>query len=216
VSKVWRTAAGAALAALGLFGVVHAARASAAQALYHRARHGAASGDLPRGLRLAERAYRFYPYHYYLCIWACRSAYEAAAAAGASDAEGWRAAAGRWCERGLALNPYKRQLRLIRARIIARASPADAARYWEEYLSWHFWDQENHVAMVEFYAKAGRLHEAMEQLKWLKGADAEARARAALRRVWQAEMDMGGTNGVAAGDAGLIPDAPRPQENSIR
>ena len=205
-----------ALTAFSLLGVLHGARASAAQALYHRVRYGAASGDLHRGLRLAEWAYRLDPHHYYLCIWACRSAYETAVTVGGPDAEGWRAAAGRWCERGLALNPYKRQLRLIRARFIARASPADAARYWEEYLAWHFWDRENHAAMVEFYAKAGRLHEAMEQLTWLKGADAEARARAALRRVWQAEMDMGGTNGVAAGDAGLIPDAPRPQENSIR
>lgn len=173
---------------VALAGVVHSARATVAYTLYHRAKYGSARHDVPAILRLAERAHRLYRRNYYLCILAAEQANYAGVVADGADADRMLAVARFWIARGLDLNPYKRQLCLLNARLKAEDSPGDAVEFWAQYVDWHFWDPYNHAVLVELHAGAGQYAQAMSELKWVRGTVHFADAHRKLSEAWAREM----------------------------
>lgn len=170
----------------GGWGTVHAVRVAAAQVLYHAVKYGTQT-DADELLRLAEQAYRLYPFHYWLCAWAGELAYERRMAADGSEQARRVAAAETWCQRGLQVNPYLLELRELKARLLARKSPAAAAAYWREYVDWHFWFPDNHAFLAELYAEAGDFDLALEELKWAQRSSLYETARCRVLEKWEAE-----------------------------
>lgn len=179
---------GVVLLAVSFYGVVHAARASLAHAMYHQAQYGSAR-DNPTGIfRRCENAYRLYPYNYYFCIWTAEKAYYTRFDVGKEGTERRLRIARRWCDAGLELNFYKSQLRLLKTRLLERNSVADAIKYWEEYVEWQFWEPYNHAVLVEMHATAGDFSKALTSLTWVEGSKHYAEASGKLRKAWQREM----------------------------
>jgi len=175
---------GAALASLSLLGMWHGARAALAFAGYHHARYSSARSAIPREVSVrCSAAYRLYPHNYYFCVWTAEKLYYEGDAAGA-DAEAVRV----WCDRGLDLNPHKRQLQLLKAHLLAEESPALAVEWWERYLDWQFWEPFNHVAMVHFCAQAGDFAKGREALRWASPSPHYEEARKAFQEAWQREL----------------------------
>jgi hypothetical protein len=165
---------GLALMALSVWGVAYAGRATWAYRLYHEAKYGQARANPQRILFLCERAWRQYPWSYHLCAFA------------AETADGLGADLARvWCERGLKLNPYRIQLRVLKTRRLARESLPAAVAYWEQHVQWQFWDHWNHAALVELYAGVGAYERALAELEWVKGSPYYAVARERLLGTWR-------------------------------
>ena len=174
---------------IALAGLFQSTRAALAYTLYRKAKYGAAADDPVRVLKLSERSHGLYPYNYYLCIHAAETAYHAGLSR-EDEAERGRLlrSADYWCRRGLQLNPHKRALHLLRSRLLARSSPAEAAEWWAAYVDRHFWEPFNHAMLVEFRAQAGQFDKALESLEWVKGSAHYDRASEALQQAWRREM----------------------------
>jgi len=183
-----------ALLAVCAAGIVHGSRAAAAQWMYERAKYGADRASLPRVLALCESAQGLYPLNYYFCLWAAEQAYYASGAAGREAA---RAAADRWCERGIALNPYNRELQIIRVRLWQERSPGLAAAQWARYVDWQFWDPYNHALLAELYAEAGEIEQALAELEWGRRSPYCAVARGRLLEAWEREKQFTAAGGTA-------------------
>ena len=147
--RTWQTCGGAVLLALSVFGVYYGAKASLAQYAYYRAKYGDARGDVDSIARLCEQAHRLYPHNYRFCAWTAASAWKAR---GTGDTPERVATADNWCAVGLAVNPLHRPLRLLRARLLQRQAPGEAAAYWARYVEWHFWEPANHAILAELHA----------------------------------------------------------------
>jgi hypothetical protein len=183
------TGAAAVLLLVSAWGLWRGAHAVPCQVLYHQAKYGAAEHDVDGILDRCERAFALYPHNYYFLIWAAEAAYY-----DRFDEEGVErpervAAAELWCRRGLEATVYSSQLRMLKTRLIERKSLADAILYWEEYVRWHFWSPYNHAVLVELYAKAGRLTDAVASLKWTERSEYHAEARRHLREAWARERE---------------------------
>lgn len=159
-------------------------RAGLAQAMYARAKFGADRCNLRRILALCASANRFYPYNYSFCFWAAEQAFFAS---GSPQDREERALARAWCDRGLAMNPWNRELQILAARLTQRESPARAARQWERYVEWQFWDSYNHALLAELYADAGDIERAWDELEWVKGSRYYENTRTAIRAAWRRE-----------------------------
>ena len=109
---------------------------------------------------------------------------------GGRDAAEFERIARHWCDAGLALNPFKSQLRLLKARLLREESPRAAAAFWAEYVDWDYWNPHNHAMLVEFYCDAGLLERAVEPLLLLKGREYEDEARRTFRDAWLREKTM--------------------------
>jgi hypothetical protein len=179
---------GVCLAVLTAAGLVYALRVAWAQRLYHEAKYGAACADIRQTLRLCEAAHRLYPHNYLFCLWTAERAYTAAlATADAASSVRLMNAARDWCAMGLAINRYNGPLHLLQARLLERTSPAQAAACWAPYVEWQFWEPYNHAVLADFYAKAGEIEKAAEELEWTKGSPHYDWASQALRAAWQRE-----------------------------
>lgn len=179
---------GAILLAVSVLGIVHGIPASTAFVLYYQAKYGSAS-DNPRGIfRRCDRAFRLYPRNYYFAMFTARTAYCSSYDVDGDEAKQRLETASRWCKIGLKLNPYKRETRLVKARLLARDSVRDAIAYWEEYVDWHFWEPYNHSVLVELHARAGNFVKATESLKWVKGSEYYEKASRKLSLARQEEM----------------------------
>lgn len=186
--RVMRVVAGLILLAIAVVGLRHGARAETAQILYFQSKFGAWKDDPDRILAAAERAHASYPRNYLLCALAADTAYHHRFdAAGAERADRLSAAA-RWARTGLALNPHFGPLVYLDVCLAARRSPAEAARQWEAYVDWSFWDVYNQAVLVELYSRAGRYAEAVRALRWLQGSPYEPRARAVVTDAWNDEI----------------------------
>lgn len=168
----------------------HGLRASVASQKYHAAKYGDAKGDVDTVLKLGEEAWTRYRWNYHFCILAAEAAHHAAenttnlqSSAHMKDAERL------WCERGLVLNRHKSQLRILKARSLSETSPLDAARYWEAFVDWDYWDPYHHRVLVEFYAAAGEFERAEECLNVIEGLDHAREAEVALREAWERRQD---------------------------
>lgn len=195
MTRLARVTVGLLLVALAAAGVPYSLRASVSQWTYYRAKYGDWREEPARVLVAAEQAHQAYPWNYNLCIWAAESAYY-----GHWDgALGDRAAAVRlaetWCGRGLALNPYKSQLRLLDVWLTTPHSLPEAIRKWEAYVDWHFWEPYNHAVLVDLYGRDGRYDQAMASLAFVKDRRLEAEARRKLREAWAAEIEAMRTGG---------------------
>ena len=174
-----------------VLGITRGVRASAAYILYHHAHYGKGSLSPSGALSSCGVASRYYPYNYYFAIFAAESAYYKAIEADGEDEKKYLfGAADYWCEKGLFLNPYKSQLRMMRARLIARRDPAGAADYWRDYVEWHYWEPFNHCALAEFYAMAGNFDEAFKALEVIKGREYYEDGLRRINDQWRREMMM--------------------------
>ncbi len=183
--------AGSFLLILSFAGIVHGARAAAAQVIYKSVRYRdetQSRRDPEAAERRAHAAHRLYPYNYYFCIWTAENCWYYRNDETGHEVFERVGLARKWCDRGLELNERKSQLRLLKARLIARTSPAKGAEYWQEYVDWHFWDRYNHAALVELYADAGNLESAMEELKWVKRSKHYKHAGSLLQVAWKREV----------------------------
>ena len=185
-----RIFAGIAAAAL-LAGVVYGMRAAVAHALYYQAKYGAVREHPEAVVRRCAAADNLYSRNYYACETAAKAAYSAYAGGG-RGADRWFPVAGSWCAEGLALNPYRGPLRLLKAFLLAEQSPAEAVDYWSEYVEWNFWVPHNHAILAELQAAAGNFHDAFESLALIRGREPYEAARQAVRDAWRKEMVPGG------------------------
>ena len=180
-------ALGTVLLALSLAGAVYAVGASIAGALSWRAHYGAPKASPEEIAALCGKAFLFYPHNWYFSITAAEATYYGAAEVeGAARAERLRLAQV-WCDRGLAQNPYKSQLRRLKTRLLWEESPTRAIAYWEAYTDWHYWEPYNHATLAELYARAGRFDQAERVLVRIAGRPFYAEGRKAVdkeRRDW--------------------------------
>lgn len=158
------------LAVIGVAGVIHSVRAGVAQWIYFQTKFGTGATASPeRILRWCETAQRLYGANYYVSILAATTAEKAGwDAPDGPGAAAMRTAAEVWCDRGLGQNPYRGELRRLKARILAERDPAAGVRYWTEYLEWDFWNPYHHAVMVDLLIRAGDYERAMQALKWTR------------------------------------------------
>jgi len=164
----------------------HGVRASIASQAYYAAKYGPSKDDVRVVLKLCETTLSYYPWNYHACLLATEKAYVAAGNSTNPREETWlRKQEQIWCDRGLALNHMKSQLRLLKAWALARQSPIEGARYWEEFVDWDYWDEYNHRVLVELYARAGELERADACLDVIVGRAQYREAEDALRVAWE-------------------------------
>jgi len=196
--------AGMLLAAVGAAGTLHGLRAAAAQILYHQAKFGSARDNPRRILRRCEAAHRLYPFNYRFCGWAAEEAYYHPSPV--------PAAAAHWCDAGLRLNPYVRDLQVLKTRLLAERSLPRAIEHWEAYVDRNFWDPYHHALLAELHAHAGHFSEALESLKWVKGSPYFRETRRIVDEAWDRETAPPDLRSPPAADPAAAPG----HENSIR
>lgn len=147
-------------------GILHGIRAGAAQYLYYEARYGTLQDrkdSTERILETCEKAHRLYPWNYLFCAVATDAAFlKADSSMDAASRSRFLTAAGKWCDYGLALNPYNRDLNLRKAGLIGAVgdNSAKAAAHWAGYTDWHYWNPVNHCILGKMYAWAGEFKNA--------------------------------------------------------
>lgn len=174
----------------GALGVMHSVKACFSAWDYYRAHYVSGAAGPDDILRMCERAYRRYPANHWLCLWAADVAFHDR---GAGPGKHWESRLDEteiWTVRGLRLNPYDARLRQMKARLMVRRSPAEAAAYWREYLDWSFWSPEHHLVMLELSLAANDFAGAMEAMRWLKGSPLADEGRAQIRDAWAWEMNQ--------------------------
>ncbi len=187
--KIIMGAGAAGMVLISVCGTVHAVKAAISYAGYYQIKYGSEESAVSQQLDKAEAVHNLYPWNYNLCIWCAEHAYYNRYA-GHQEKRDLLAAASKWCDRGLDLNPFKSQLRLLKARLIARESSAEAAEYWREYVRWDFWRPYHHAVLAEFYIDAGKLWEASEELMWLEGSEYYEDLSEKIRNAWRKEMKL--------------------------
>ena len=171
-------------------GLVHAARGTVAALNYKAAKYGTPRPSTEAVLTLCRHAYAWYPWNYYFSIEAAERAYYDSERP-STNAAAWRQQAKWWCERGLAQNPHKSQLRRLWTRFLWEDSPSQAIAYWSAYTDWNYWEPYNHAVLAELHAAAGDFDRAGRELALIEAfpdhADA-AKAVARERQVWDAML----------------------------
>lgn len=160
---LFRFMVGPLVAVISLVGIVHGARASLAQGLYYQASYGEAKDNPDRVLEACARAERLYVWNYLFCSRATGSAFvKADSLTNAAQKARFLAAAEKWCDCGLSLNPYSRELILRKAGLLGSGNggAAKAAAYWAGYTDWHYWNPENHSILGRMYVWAGDFEKA--------------------------------------------------------
>jgi len=191
--RTYRIVAGVIVLAISIAGIVQGSRAGIAQGLYWQAKFGSVK-DYPRDVRLGatlrrcESAYRWYPYNYWFSIWTAETVWHERCDRLGREVPERVDGAALWCDRGLALNRHKSQLRLLKARLLERDSAARAMRYWEEYVEWQFWEPYNHAVLAELRAKAGDYAGAVAALEWVGGSRHYEQAARMVNEAWNREL----------------------------
>jgi hypothetical protein len=181
-------AVGLVCAAVGLVLSVGMARTSVAHGLYHCAKYGAAAADPSRVEALTERIRDLHPWHYYAFMRAAASANDAAVASAGETRATWLARSRRWCGEALALNPYRRPLRLLHARLLALESPAEGLKAWQRYVDWEYWNPDNHAELARFHLLAGDFDAALSTLEMARGGTRIEAVREEVTAAWRHEM----------------------------
>ncbi len=178
------------LLASATIGLIHAVRATVAQGLYWQCKFGSVS-SYPSWTRLSatqrrcEMAHRLYPYNYWFCIWTAELAWYSRLDPHGQEMVETMHVAELWCDRGLALNPWKSSLHLLKTRLLQRRNVADALHQWETYVNWHFWDPYHHAVLAELRALVGDFVGALESLDWVRGSSHYAEAAARIQSIWE-------------------------------
>jgi len=185
MKRILITCGGLALLAVSVCGIARGTRASLAQIMYYQAKYGSAREN-PRAIfRRCESGHRLYPYNYRFCSWTARQAYSSSFHVRLQEADRCLSTALHWCNVGLALNSYEKQLKLLKTLLITRKSVPEAIKYWERYVDWDFWEPHNHAILVELYASIGDFHKAMKSLALINDTKYHAEAVAKLRDAWE-------------------------------
>jgi hypothetical protein len=189
MNRFWRPAAASCLLILAVAGIVHGVRASASAFFYHRAKYGAPSRDCRAALPLCESAFRLGPRSYAVCLYGTESAFKLVLDRRGGELppeliEQLR----KWCERGLRLNPHKKQLRFTEMWLESRQSVLAARDSWTRYMEWDFWEPDNHRILLELHLAVGDYSSALDELRWLRHTPLCDGARKRVREAWAAEM----------------------------
>ena len=174
---------------ISCLGLWQAARAGLSYIIYHRAKFDPPSEYGPvAAARHCDVAQALYPYNYYMCIWVSEKCWYARYDSDGEESTERVALAQEWCDRGLALNMRKSQLRRLKTRLLARDSVREAIDHWKDYVDWHFWEPYNHAVLVALYSRTGDYAAAMNSLAWTKGSKHYAEAHLTLQKSWSAEI----------------------------
>jgi hypothetical protein len=136
---------------------------------------------------MASFAGRLYPWNFYLCAHAAELAFARSHEAEPAERPALTSAAGRWCARSLRLNPYKRNMNVLNARLLQLESPARAAEFWRRYMELQYWSRYNHALLAELCAGAGEFAEALMALEMARGGPGYDDARARVMAAWEKE-----------------------------
>ncbi len=182
-------AAGLLLAGSGLAFALYGFRTASAQTAYYQLKFGSSSAlDVAQKQALAEVAHRRYGHNYNLSMLLATESWDAQESGGGGvDAPRMTAAAATWCARGIAQNPYRRELRWQEALLAAVESPAHAVSLWRGYVEFAFWDGWNLGGLIWLMARAGQLEDAMELLPLLRGRSEYATALKTVAAAWRNE-----------------------------
>ena len=178
LKTVLRFLAGPLVLLASIAGIIHGIHATLAQNLYFQVRYGVLKvSGTERILETCERSYQLYPLNYNLCSIATDVAFlEADRALDQVSRDRLLSDSGKWCERGLALNTYSRDLNLRKAGLLGAGGggAAKAVEHWERYTDWQYWNPENHYILGQMYVWAGELEKAKRCAvlvgKWEYGA----------------------------------------------
>jgi len=169
-----------------LIGCVYSLRVTLAQIFYYEAKYGVSKDCIDGIIWRAEKIKSLYPWHYLAFTHAAARANKEAKDNPERMIE-MKDIANRFCTLSLRLNPYKRQMRLMEARLISEKNTLLAVDKWKSYLEWAFWDPLNHKIMVEFYLKAGDFASAMESLEFTLNSPYYEECRNMIRDFWEKE-----------------------------
>lgn len=171
---------------VAIMGFIYSVRATIAQVLYYSAKYGSARNYTDGIIWRAERIKNLYPQHYLAFTYAASSAYRESKNNSLREKE-MKNIAREFCDLALESNPYKRQMRLLDARLIAENNPYAAVEKWKNYLEWAFWDPLNHKLMIEFYLKAGDIASAVESLEFTIGSPYYEQSKQMINETWKKE-----------------------------
>ena len=183
-------AAGVLLALIALYGIYVAACMTYAQNIYFNVKYGRFKDQPGAVLAECERGYPYDTSNYHQAILAAETAYYQRFDVRGAEMPARVLAADRWCDRGLAMNFRQSQLRLLKARLIERHAPADAAAYWRKYVEWSFWMPEFHAELAGLYAAAGNYDAALDSLAWTKGSEHYLPTRHKILTIWRRESQL--------------------------
>jgi hypothetical protein len=185
--RVLRSAVGILLLVASLMGGAYGVRVTFAQMLYHRAKFGAPPRSVASSAELCRRAAALYPWNYRFPTGVAQQAWDRRRDDMDYVIPDRIDLAREFCAAAIALNPFKGDMRLLEARLIAFDSPSRAVACWEKYVDWHYWSAFNQAMLVKFRAAAGDFAGALRALDLLRGRPWHAHAERALRRAWEAE-----------------------------
>jgi len=186
-SNLSAVVAGLLLSLGALYGIYVSVRMAHAQNIYFEVKYGRLKGQPDVVLSECERGYSYDASNYYQAILAAETAYYQRFDPRGVEIPARVQAVERWCDRGLALNPCKSQLRLLKAHLIERRSPAEAAAYWRKYVAWSFWMPEFHAELAGLYAAAGNYEAALDALEWTRGSPHYEPTRHKILTIWRRE-----------------------------
>jgi len=184
-----RVACGVVLLAAGGLGCFYAWCTGTAQIAYHQLKFGASATLPPEDKVLsAEAAHATYSHNYYLCMLLAEAFWSGRFDDRGGVIAGRLQAAAHWCQRGVAQNPYRRELRWIEANLAALESPQKGLEIWRDHVDRAFWDAWNIAGLIILLADAGSIEEATVLLPLLQGRPERVAAAAAVDRAWQKEL----------------------------
>ena len=156
------------LVVAGLFGAIHAVRATIAQRLYKKTKYGfvgapfvppvAATADAAEVARRAHFADRLDSRNYYFPSYAARCALEEAGRATSSEAfRDALAGALYFAKRAIALNPYDGESRMLHAlALVEDGRVREAIDYWREaVIAREYWSDANHEFLARLLLRSG-------------------------------------------------------------
>jgi hypothetical protein len=137
-------------------------------------------------VRRCGLALRLYPVNYHMCEYVAERAWMVEG----GGTPGLVEAAREWSSRGLALNPYRRRLNEVAARVKSVESPAGAVAMWQRFLDWDFWKPDSHAVMADLKLEAGDYEGALESVRWLEGTEYHDRMLRRVQAAWRRERRM--------------------------
>jgi hypothetical protein len=185
--RIWaRGGGGLLLASAGIAGACYAGVVAAAQIDYLRLKYLQANLPIgPAGV-VAARAQARYPHNHNLSILMAERYWQARH--GAAQRAHVLSEAERWCDLGLAQNPYSSALHVVKANLLAERDVSAAIVHWRAYVDWDYWNAYNHAFLGDLYCRAGRLEDAAAEVRLIQGTREHDWIARRLREALRAEL----------------------------
>ena len=113
-----------------------------AQVEYHGKRYGKPSADAFTTATACGESQATYPRNYRFCRLAAQRAFDDYFEAD-KRRDDLLEIARRWCDTGFRLNPYDRELNILRLGLLDIEDRSLALEFWEEYVDWYYWNTYN-------------------------------------------------------------------------